>query len=57
MMVATPLGLGAAIYLSEYAQPRARRWLKPILEVLAGIPSVVLATSPSPGSAPTSSSA
>ena len=42
MLVATPLGLGAAIYLSEYARPRARRWLKPILEVLAGIPSVVL---------------
>lgn len=42
MLVATPLGLGAAIYLSEYARPRARRWLKPVLEVLAGIPSVVL---------------
>lgn len=42
MAVATPLGLGAAIYLSEYARPRARRWLKPILEILAGIPSVVL---------------
>ncbi|MBN2114047.1 MAG: phosphate ABC transporter permease subunit PstC [Acidimicrobiia bacterium] len=42
MVVATPLGLGAAIYLSEYARPRARRWLKPILEVLAGVPSVVL---------------
>jgi phosphate transport system permease protein len=42
MAVAAPLGLGAAIYLSEYARPRARRLLKPILEVLAGIPSVVL---------------
>jgi phosphate transport system permease protein len=42
MLVATPLGLGAAIYLSEYARPRTRRALKPILEVLAGIPSVVL---------------
>jgi phosphate transport system permease protein len=42
MAVATPLGLGAAIYLSEYATPRTRRTLKPILEVLAGIPSVVL---------------
>ncbi|NQV06961.1 phosphate ABC transporter permease subunit PstC, partial [bacterium] len=42
MVVATPIGLGAAIYLSEYASPRARRILKPILEVLAGIPSVVL---------------
>jgi phosphate transport system permease protein len=42
MAVATPLGLGAAIYLSEYARPRARRTLKPILETLAGIPSVVM---------------
>lgn len=42
MIVATPLGLGAAIYLSEYARPRTRRLLKPVLEVLAGIPSVVL---------------
>ncbi len=43
MIVATPLGLGAAIYLSEYARPSIRTVLKPILEVLAGIPSVVLA--------------
>jgi phosphate transport system permease protein len=42
MLVAAPLGLGAAIYLSEYANPRLRRILKPIIEVLAGIPSVVL---------------
>lgn len=42
MLVAAPLGVGAAIYLSEYARPRVRRTLKPILEVLAGIPSVVL---------------
>ena len=42
MVVATPLGLGAAVYLSEYARPGVRTWLKPILEVLAGIPSVVL---------------
>jgi phosphate transport system permease protein len=42
MLVAVPLGLGAAIYLSEYARPRVRAWLKPILEVLAGVPSVVL---------------
>jgi phosphate transport system permease protein len=42
MLVAAPLGLGAAIYLSEYARPRARRILKPILELLAGIPSVVM---------------
>lgn len=42
MMVAVPLGLGASIYLSEYARPRVRRVIKPVLEVLAGIPSVVL---------------
>lgn len=41
MLVALPLGLGAAIYLSEYATPRVRSILKPILEVLAGIPTVV----------------
>jgi phosphate transport system permease protein len=42
MLVAAPLGLGAAIYLAEYASPRVRRTVKPVLEVLAGIPSVVL---------------
>ena len=42
MLVATPLGLGAAVYLSEYASPRLRRTIKPVLEILAGIPSVVL---------------
>jgi phosphate transport system permease protein len=42
MLVAAPLGIGAAIYLSEYAGKRARRTLKPIVEVLAAIPSVVL---------------
>ncbi|MEO6350757.1 MAG: phosphate ABC transporter permease subunit PstC [Candidatus Limnocylindrales bacterium] len=42
MLIAAPLGLGAAIYLSEYASPRMRRALKPVLEILAGIPSVVL---------------
>ncbi|HET9770342.1 MAG TPA: phosphate ABC transporter permease subunit PstC [Acidimicrobiia bacterium] len=42
MLVAWPLGVGAAVYLSEYAAPRVRRVLKPVLEVLAGIPSVVL---------------
>ena len=42
MIVATPLGLGAAIYLAEYASPRVRGLLKPILEILATIPSVVL---------------
>lgn len=42
MMVAGPLGLGSAIYLSEYASRRTRSILKPVLEVLAGVPSVVL---------------
>lgn len=42
MAVAAPIGLGAAMYLSEYAKPRNRRVLKPIIETLAGIPSVVL---------------
>jgi phosphate transport system permease protein len=42
MIVAVPLGLGAAVYLSEYAKPRVRRIFKPIIEILAGIPSVVL---------------
>jgi len=42
MVIATPIGLASAIYLSEYASPRVRRIIKPILEVLAGIPSVVL---------------
>ncbi len=41
LAVAVPFGLGAAIYLAEYAHPRSRRVLKPILEVLAGIPTVV----------------
>ena len=40
--VATPLGLFAAIYLAEYASPRLRRVMKPVLEMLAGIPTVVL---------------
>ena len=40
-LVCMPFGLGAAIYLSEYARPRVRRILKPALEVLAGIPTVV----------------
>jgi phosphate transport system permease protein len=40
-LVCIPFGLGAAIYLSEYAQRRTRRILKPMLEVLAGIPTVV----------------
>lgn len=41
MLVALPLGLASAIYLSEYASERVRSTLKPILEVLAGIPTVV----------------
>jgi phosphate transport system permease protein len=41
LLVAIPIGLGAAIYLAEYASPRARKVFKPILEVLAGIPTVV----------------
>jgi phosphate transport system permease protein len=40
-VVCMPLGLGVAIYLSEYARPRVRATLKPALEVLAGIPTVV----------------
>ena len=40
-LVCMPLGLGAAIFLSEYAGPRVRRILKPALETLAGIPTVV----------------
>jgi phosphate transport system permease protein len=40
-LVCIPFGLGAAIYLSEYAHPRVRRTLKPMLELLAGIPTVV----------------
>ena len=41
MLIALPLGLAAAIYLSEYASHKARSILKPILEILAGIPTVV----------------
>jgi phosphate transport system permease protein len=41
LVVCIPFGLGAAIYLSEYAHDRTRRILKPILEILAGIPTVV----------------
>jgi phosphate transport system permease protein len=42
LVFAVPIGLLAAIYLAEYANPRARRVIKPVLEILAGIPSVVL---------------
>jgi phosphate transport system permease protein len=41
ILVAIPLGLGAAIYLSEYASPNTRRVVKPILEVLVGVPTIV----------------
>lgn len=41
LFVAIPLGVGSAIYLSEYASSRARRTVKPILEILAGVPTVV----------------
>jgi len=41
LLLAVPLGLGSAIYLSEYASARARRLLKPAVEVLAGIPTIV----------------
>jgi len=41
MAVAVPLGLMSAIYLTQYASPHARRWMKPLLEVLAGVPTVV----------------
>jgi len=41
MLVALPLGLGAAVYLSEYAPANVRATFKPILEILAGIPTVV----------------
>jgi phosphate transport system permease protein len=42
MLVAVPLGLGTAVYLSEFAPTRVRKILKPIIEVLAGIPSVIV---------------
>jgi phosphate transport system permease protein len=42
MLFAIPIGLGAAIYLSEYATPRVRKTVKPILEILAGIPTVAI---------------
>jgi len=40
--LAAPVGLASAVYLAEYAKPRTRKIVKPILEILAGIPSVVL---------------
>jgi len=41
MCVAMPVGLFSAIYLAEYARPGVRAWVKPVLEILAGIPTVV----------------
>ncbi|MCD6326532.1 phosphate ABC transporter permease subunit PstC, partial [bacterium] len=41
-LIAVPLGLGAAIYISHVARPREREILKPVVELLAGLPSVVL---------------
>ena len=41
MIVATPLGLYSAVYLAEYAKPKTRNYVKPLLELLAGIPTVV----------------
>ncbi len=41
MVIAVPVGLMSAVYLAEYANPWVRQWAKPILEILAGIPTVV----------------
>lgn len=41
LLIAVPLGLLCAVYLSEYARPRVRRAIKPVLEVLAGVPTIV----------------
>jgi phosphate transport system permease protein len=41
LVVAIPLGLGAAVYLAEYASPRVRKTVKPVLELLAGVPTIV----------------
>ena len=42
MLIATPLGLAAALYTSEFCNPKLREWIKPTIELLAGIPSVVM---------------
>ena len=42
MLLATPLALAAALYTAEFAPPSLREWIKPAVEVLAGIPSVVI---------------
>lgn len=41
LIIAVPLGIGSAIYLNEYARPRTRKVVKPVLEILAGVPTVV----------------
>jgi phosphate transport system permease protein len=41
MIVAIPLGLMSAVYLTQYARPETRKWMKPMLEILAGVPTVV----------------
>jgi len=41
ILVAVPLGLASAVYLSEYASPKARNIIKPLMEILAGVPTVV----------------
>jgi phosphate transport system permease protein len=41
MIVAIPIGMMSAIYLTQYAQPKVRQWVKPMLEILAGVPTVV----------------
>jgi phosphate transport system permease protein len=41
LIVAVPIGLMSAIYLAEYATPRTRAWVKPAIEILAGIPTIV----------------
>jgi len=41
MIVAIPLGLMSAIYLTQYARPSVRQWMKPLIEILAGVPTVV----------------
>ncbi|RME05286.1 MAG: phosphate ABC transporter permease subunit PstC [Planctomycetota bacterium] len=42
MVIAIPVGIGAAAYLSEVASPHVREWLKPLVELLAGVPSVAI---------------
>ncbi len=41
MIVAIPIGMMTAVYLTQYAAPRVRKWVKPLLEILAGVPTVV----------------